>query len=220
MDPITFRPCRPEDADMAVPLIYSSGPAAFDYVFCDRAPDQALAFLKAAFIRGTSEFGYPQHTAALHNGRLVGVGAVRTARQNTEFTLAALRAICAFYPPLAAARIIWRGLKTEQIIRPPQVGVGVVYHLGVDTEFRGRGIGRRLLDHLLDKVRAQKATTAALDVAATNPRAKALYERQGFVARQTRAGALESRYGRVVDHTYMTQELNRTTEPDQLNATL
>ena len=31
--PLSFRPARPEDVDAAVPLIYSSGPDAFDYAF-------------------------------------------------------------------------------------------------------------------------------------------------------------------------------------------
>jgi hypothetical protein len=31
---IQVRPARPDDLEAAVPLIYSSGPAAFDDVFC------------------------------------------------------------------------------------------------------------------------------------------------------------------------------------------
>ena len=44
-----FRPCRPGDIDAALPLIISSGPEAFGYVFNDQREDQLAAFLRRAF---------------------------------------------------------------------------------------------------------------------------------------------------------------------------
>jgi hypothetical protein len=35
---IQFRPATPEDVEQAIPLIYSSGPAAFDYIFTHNTP--------------------------------------------------------------------------------------------------------------------------------------------------------------------------------------
>ena len=208
MSAITFRPCIPADADAAIPLIYSSGPAAFDYAFCDRHGQEAQAFLHRAFVRGVSEFGYRQHIAATLDDRLVGIGAVRYAGQNLPFTFAALRDIVTFYSPLAAARTVIRGLKTEQVIHPPKRGVGIIYHLGVAPDCRSRGIGRQLVAYLLEEIRKQKMPAAALDVAATNPRALALYRNLGFTACETRAGKLRSAFGRVVDHTYMEYALD------------
>lgn len=207
MPEISFRPCRPEDADIAVPLIHSSGPAAFNYVFCDSAERQSQEFLRHAFVRGRSEFGYRQHCAAVIDGNVVGVGAVRDASQNLPFTFAAFRDIAGFYSPLAAARSITRGLRTERVIQPPKAGVGIIYHLAVAEGYRGRGIGQQMLEQLLEQMRAQQITTAALDVAATNPRARALYERMGFVPQQTLSAQLQSRFGHVVEHTYMTYPL-------------
>ncbi|WP_193161109.1 GNAT family N-acetyltransferase [Microbulbifer hainanensis] len=208
MSAITFRPCTPADADAAIPLIYSSGPAAFDYAFCDRHQQEAKAFLHRAFVRGVSEFGYRQHIAAILDDRLVGIGAVRFAEQNLPFTFAALRDIVTFYSPLAAARTVIRGLKTEQVIHPPRRGVGIVYHLGVAPECRSRGIGRQLVAYLIQEMRKRKLPTAALDVAATNPRALALYGDLGFTPCKTRVGNLCSTFGRVVDHTYMEYALD------------
>lgn len=203
MPELIFRPCRAQDVDAAIPLIYSSGPAAFNYVFCDSGEQQAQEFLRHAFVRGDSEFGYRQHIAAVMDGEVVAVGAVRNHTQNLRFTVAALMDIVRFYSPLAAARVIVRGLRTEMIISPPKAGVGVIYHLGVAEACRGQGIGRELVAELLRTVQQEKLQVAALDVAATNPRAKDLYQRLGFNAQRTTKSKLQSSFGQVVDHTYM-----------------
>jgi len=213
METLSFRPCEPADVEKAVPLIYSSGPAAFDFALCDSAADQARDFLRGAFVRDGSEFSYQQHTAAIADGELVGIGAVRSAAQNLRFTGAALARILAFYSPLAAVRTLVRGLRTEGVIKPPAAGVGIIYHLGVDPEYRGRGIGRQLVAELLQQIRQRQLPLAALDVAATNPRARALYEQLGFSTHTSRRGGLESAFGQVVDHTYMELPLQSAAQP-------
>jgi ribosomal protein S18 acetylase RimI-like enzyme len=74
----------------------------------------------------------------------------------------------------------------------------------VAPECRGEGIGRALLGHLLARSREDGYTRAALDVADSNPRARALYEGMGFRLVATRRAALPERWGeRVVDHHYL-----------------
>ncbi len=53
---IKFRPALPDDVEAAVPLIYSSGPDAFDFVF--NVPGRATAqdFLRQAFVDGAGAF--------------------------------------------------------------------------------------------------------------------------------------------------------------------
>jgi ribosomal protein S18 acetylase RimI-like enzyme len=203
MPDIVFRPSQPQDVEHAVPLIYSSGPAAFDYVFSDRRPGQSVDFLRSAFVWGNSEFGYRQHTAVVLDGEVVGIGAIRYSHQNFRFTIAAVSAILRFYGPLAGIRTIRRGLRIEQIIQPPKRGVGILYHLGVAPEHRSKGIGSQLVHHFLDEIRSKEVSVAALDVAVTNPRAQALYEREGFAAVITHTSELRSMFGFVVDHVYM-----------------
>ena len=47
----------PSEVDKAVPLIYSSGPDAFEYVFKNNHVD-AKDFLKYAFVTSGGEFSY------------------------------------------------------------------------------------------------------------------------------------------------------------------
>ncbi|WP_101757725.1 GNAT family N-acetyltransferase [Oceanicoccus sp. KOV_DT_Chl] len=208
MPELSFRHCVPEDVDLAVPLIYSSGPAAFDYVFCERRPDQAQAYLRQEFVRGKSEFGFQQHIAVLLDGELIGVGAVRSAKQTTGFMLAAVHSFYQFYPLLACAGVIARGLAIERVIRPPQQNVGILYHLGIAPQHQGKGYGKRLVAELLLKVKERGLSIAGLDVAVTNPGAKSLYTKMGFVERATYRSSLESAFGNVVDHIYMELPLN------------
>ena len=46
---LQFRPARAEDVDAAIALIYSSGPAAFDYVFAGTPKGSAQDFLRKEF---------------------------------------------------------------------------------------------------------------------------------------------------------------------------
>lgn len=75
-----FRPARSDDAEAAVPLIYSSGPAAFDYVFGGTPKGTAQDFLHKAFVSGAGQFGYRQHSVGEQDGRVVAVGTALKAR--------------------------------------------------------------------------------------------------------------------------------------------
>jgi len=207
MSVITFRPCVRDDVDQAVELIYSSGPAAFNYVFCQAGAEQPLDFLRRAFLAGDSEFGFQQHIAIERDGVLVGVGAVRFAKQQWGFTLSAFKHIWRSYSLGSVLPVLVRGLRTEVIIPPPKPGAGLLYHLGIAGSERGQGLGARLVEHLLDQVRQEGAATAVLDVAASNPRAHELYKRLGFSDVLTRRGGLKSKFGEVVDHSLMSYPL-------------
>lgn len=200
---VLFRPCRPEDVDEAVPLIHSSGPEAFDYVFCARRQGQAMDFLRAAFVEGRSEFGYQQNTALVRGGRVVGIGAVREASQNLSFMLAATRAIFRDYGPWGGCVTIARGLRCERVIQPPQKGVGLIYGVAIAPDLRGQGLGRQLMSRLIERVRHLNVPAAVLDVRVSNHRAKGLYRSLGFEEAGFRHGGFRSQFGYVEDHIHM-----------------
>lgn len=55
----------------------------------------------------------------------------------------------------------------------------------VHREMRGLGIGTRLLDEIKRYARENGYSSVRLDVIDTNPGARRLYEREGFVATKT-----------------------------------
>ncbi|MHC5655574.1 GNAT family N-acetyltransferase [Stappia sp. ICDLI1TA098] len=68
--------------------------------------------------------------------------------------------------------------------------------IAVDETARGAGIGSALLEAVVAIARRKGRKTVRLDVIDTNPRARALYERHGFVAGAPRAlGLFEPIFG-------------------------
>jgi ribosomal protein S18 acetylase RimI-like enzyme len=61
--------------------------------------------------------------------------------------------------------------------------------MGVSVDARGRGIGRLLLDALLDASRAAGVAGVSLSVEDGNTTARALYERSGFVVAGREGGS-------------------------------
>nr|WP_255500823.1 GNAT family N-acetyltransferase [Caulobacter sp. 17J80-11] len=199
---MTIRPARADDAAAAAPLVYMSGPAAFDYVF---APGRRRAedFLGRAFADGAGEFGWRTHVVVEKDGEVIGAGAGYDGSAPLGFMLAAARQILSHYGPVTGAGVIRRGLRVEQVIPPPTKDMLYVAHLGVRPELRGGGVGRRMVEHLLEAGAAQGYRRAVLDVSAANPRAQALYERLGFTVTEER----RSRVAAVPDHRRMERAL-------------
>jgi len=200
---VRFRPAAAEDAAAAVPLIYSSGPAAFDYVFAVRDGGEALGFLQRCFVDGAGEFGWRNHWVGVIEDRVVAVGAGYGAETKWPFTLAAARQILSHYGQRHGLGVISRGLRVESVIRPPDGDMLYLAHLAVVPELRGRGVGGALIDQLVGMARAAGRARVVLDVAASNPRAEALYRRAGFKVTGERTSKLANARGQVPDHRRM-----------------
>mgnify|MGYP000250288741 CR=1 FL=1 len=200
---IELRPCQASDVEQAIPLMFSAGPEAFRYVFSVNYKDQALDFLRYAFCQGDGEFGYKDHQLALDKGKVVALVGRRLGKDNSAYMLAAIKQIFGFYGFITGLRVIIRGLRFEQIVTPPKAGVACLHNLGVSEGQRGKGYGRQVIEKFIEQAKSKGVSLVSLDVAETNPRAKALYERLGFEVKSKKAGRLKNRYGRGVGHEYM-----------------
>lgn len=78
--------------------------------------------------------------------------------------------------------------------------------LGVLPAARGRGVGRALVEAAVARAREQGATKVTLRVLATNPSAKRLYERCGFVVEGVLVGEFVID-GSPVDDVWMARHL-------------
>lgn len=200
---VSIRPARPEDAEALAPLVYSSGPAAFDYVFSHKTRTNAVEFLARALRTPGGEFGYDIHWSAELNGEVVGAAAGFTGERPVAFMLSAIRRIIGTYGPPEGIGVMIRGLQVESVVHPPKRNEYCVAHLGVRPDLRSRGIGERLIRHLLDRARGEGHALAMLDVSVENPRAQELYERLGFAVTAERRSKFENATARVPDHRRM-----------------
>ena len=123
--------------------------------------------------------------------QLVGIAGFKTA--DGQFVGGKLRDMVQVYGWLGA---LWRGALLELLERPVAAGELLMDGICVDETARGRGVGTRLLDALKEKARAFKLDRIRLDVIDTNPHARRLYEREGFVAGDvSQAGPLRWLFG-------------------------
>lgn len=209
MTGLSFRPAQPSDVATAVPLIHSSGPAAFDYVFAVAGSGDAQAFLRRAFVDGAGEFGWRNHVVGVIDGAVVAVGAGYGGDTRWPFTLAAARQIFSHYGVRRAVGVVMRGLRVESVIPPPAGAMHYLGHLGVCPSLQGQGVGSALIRHLLQPVAASAESAIVLDVATTNDKAQRLYQRLGFEVVGERRSRLANAHGVVPDHRRMQWQAGR-----------
>lgn len=77
---------------------------------------------------------------------------------------------------------LWRGPLLGLVERDLEDDVLLMDGICVGAAARGMGVGTALLNGIKEEARTQNKRSVRLDVIDTNPRARALYERQGFVS--------------------------------------
>ncbi len=85
--------------------------------------------------------------------------------------------------PRGSVMIRWPGRSVTATRQAQTLGCPEICGLGVDDDIRGRGIGRSLMEHAEELVRAREAEMIGLEVTAGNPKqnvARRLYERLGY----------------------------------------
>lgn len=76
---------------------------------------------------------------------------------------------------------LWRGLVLDVLEREVEPDILLMDGIFVSERARGQGIGTKLLDAVCAEAERRQLSRVRLDVIDTNPRARALYERQGFL---------------------------------------
>jgi ribosomal protein S18 acetylase RimI-like enzyme len=118
----------------------------------------------------------PQRVFTVYASRLIGIASFREPGQpfgGPTFDLALSREFGLFGRPLAY--LLLSLLKDERGHDTLAIDM-----IAVDPEARGQGAGKLLLTALLDHARALGLRRAQLEVATSNPRARALYAQVGF----------------------------------------
>lgn len=181
---INFRPAQVSEDSEAVALIYSSGVAAFDYVF--RIGNyQACDFLNFAFVDGSGFFGWKNHTVATLNAEIVGIGAFYNGYDYLRLSVGLVWQVFRFYPLRFVPFVLWHSTQLQSLMPKPAYNMHYVANFAVRADKRGQGIGTALLNYQQNIAKQLGRKIYALDVALDNPKAQALYERLGFQAIRT-----------------------------------
>lgn len=121
---------------------------------------------------------------ALQDGAVVGLAGFHFEKR--AFTSGGgLRAL---FRHLGVLGGLWSLVGFTFLLRLPKPGELLMDGIAVDARCRGKGAGTRLLRALIRFAADQGLKSVRLDVIDTNPRARALYEREGFLAGRTQSG--------------------------------
>ncbi|MBB3167017.1 GNAT family N-acetyltransferase [Simiduia aestuariiviva] len=186
------------DAAALVPLVYSSGPAAFDYVFLA----DAESFLSQALAQADGSFGHRAHYVVRGATGIDGCVSVFQRDEHLQRNNANVGAImqwAGWRSPL----VLLRGLKVEKLIPAPPANSLHIAHLAVAPELRGQGCGAQLIAFAAERAQSLGLSHLSLDVAADNPRAEALYRRLGFEQQAHRTSQIPG----LADHSTLIKAL-------------
>jgi len=121
-------------------------------------------------------------TACTEHGSVIGVAGFKTAQG--ALTHGEWSDLVDHYGGVGA---LWRAPLLALLERPLDDDTLLMDGIAVAPEARGYGVGTQLLDAIEAEAERRSLTTIRLDVIDSNPRARSLYERRGFVAQKTEA---------------------------------
>ena len=174
---------RPEHRDLAARLFWSAFKGKLGPIM--RPEDKALRFLTQVIDPGYAI------SAVGEDGRLLGVAGFKT--HEGAFVGGTTRDLRRSYGRWG---MLWRGLFLALLEREVEDGVLLMDGIFVAPEARGHGVGSALLTAIKDKAAQMHLGAVRLDVIDTNPRARDLYARQGFIAGKTeKIGPLKYVFG-------------------------
>lgn len=117
---------------------------------------------------------------AVSDGKVLGVAGFKTS--DGALAGGGFKDLAAIFGWFGAS---WRGLLLDLLDRELTEGSLLMDGICVEEEARGQGVGGALLLAIKAEASTRGLQDVRLDVIDTNPRARLLYERQGFVAGET-----------------------------------
>ncbi|WP_245924940.1 GNAT family N-acetyltransferase [Aliiruegeria haliotis] len=159
---------REEDRDQVARMFWEAFSGKLGRILGPQ--DLALRFLHGA-VR-------PSHALTVldEDGTLLGVAGYKTQRGG--FVAATYGDLARVYGAIGA---VWRGVLLDLTDRPMAEGQFLMDGIFVASDARGRGVGTTLIEAIMQEAARQGMQTVRLDVIDRNPRARALYERLGFI---------------------------------------
>ena len=179
-----IRPAAAEDADAVARLLYETATGMYDVYAGGRR--RALRILRAAYGRPGNSASMEVVWVAYIGGGVAGALAAFPVAEGDARASRFLRVTLARTPPWkwpATLRIFHTGADLTPV--PPADSL-YVDALATETGYRRRGVASALLEEARRLASDAALRAVALDTAATNGAAQALYERCGFSVTERR----------------------------------
>lgn len=189
------RPATPDDAPAGAGLIHLPMGQVADYLFGFDDPALARSVLMRLFAQRDNRFSYQFADVAETAGEVTGLMLGYPEHVLQHVKLSMFRQLSAIYGWRRMLRFLRRSLPLAKLIeaRPHEF---YIFTLAVRPEYRGHGIGSRLLRRAETRARLAGMTACSLGVEVDNAAARHLYEGFGYqIVDTVRVPRLEARIG-------------------------
>lgn len=180
---ISIRDARESDDPAVARLLYETAAGRYDIYGGGRR--RALRLIEAALRRPGNFASRETVLVAEVDGRVAGALGGFPVAEGKVRARRFLRIVVLRTPPWRWPRLLWIHRAGERATPPAPPGSFYIDAVATEAGFRRRGVGTAMLRAATERARARGQAVLALDTAATNTGAQALYERAGFrVARR------------------------------------
>lgn len=170
---------HPKYAKHVGPLLHASFPEMIDFILPDHR--MSAKVLAALYARDRGYFSYRYSTLAMSDGRVVGLEISFDLAQFSKekwagrlaWLLACPPSIWWPWPPTIARSI-------GAYEPAPTPNTYYLNNIAISPSQQGKGVGRLLIDHVSQRAAENGYDAIELDVATSNKRAAAVYEKLGF----------------------------------------
>jgi ribosomal protein S18 acetylase RimI-like enzyme len=135
--------------------------------------------MAATYMQPDNDLSHRNTIFAELDGLVVGMASGYTAEEHHHFSNQALMQAAGRRAPRAAS-FRWLFAALFRVLNAHDAGDFYLHYIGVDKDYRSRGIGSALLKAMEERARATGSNRFSLDVAAKNRGAIEVYERFGL----------------------------------------
>lgn len=175
---LIIRTATPADAALAAPLVLSSAPDVYAYLFT-RLGKQAEEFVRHCLTLDKGLFGCQAHTVVELDGQVVGVASFYSKAEYFRWAKQTSPIVAAYYRWRVPFMLL-RLNASQRWMVPPVENELYLANFGVATGLRGQGIGGQMLQYGLALAQQRELAIYSLDVSVANPNAERLYQRFGM----------------------------------------
>ena len=177
---INIRPGVASDAPFATPLILSAAETLLNAIFGHAKDKTALGYLAHAWQLGGGQYGFENHWVAEKGNQVLGLVTAWHSKLGTAFDRATLDSITSYFTLDEAITVVMRNQTVAVNLTPPSNTELMIGHLAVSEDGKRQGIGRSLVDTMLEKAVELQKRHIVLDVEVSNIEAIRFYQSLGF----------------------------------------
>lgn len=170
------------DADALATLILSSAPTLLPYMF--KGQENAIEYIWQASQQADGQYSAARHQVATDGNNVVACITLWDNQLSASFHSYTLQSLTRFLQANQIAHLLSINEVITQVFLAPLAHQLCIGHLAVLENYRGLGIGKKLIAYAILQAKTRGKTQLVLDVDTSNDEAISFYTGLGFVIMQ------------------------------------